>query len=135
MSRGVAKARACGGHGWHGDEIAVLLAGAVRNLYEVTRSWRRNESYRKICDNYAGRGAKAREAADNRESKTTVLQSAWWQAFESGMLQTSLFTDWRKEVGIEQVAYREVAEQCAAIAATNFEKQKFLAALDFSKAF
>ena len=37
-------------------------------------------------------------------------------------------------MGIKQVAYREVAEHCAAIAATKFEEQKFLAALDFSKA-
>ena len=46
------------------------------------------------------------------------LQSAWWRAFESGMLQTSVFKDWRKEVGIKQVAYREAMEHCAAIAAT-----------------
>ena len=32
-------------------------------------------------------------------------------------------------MGIKQVAYREAAEHCAAIAATNFEEQKFLAAL------
>ena len=51
------------------------------------------------------------------------------------MLQTSFFKDWRKEVGTKQVAYREAAEHCAAIAAMNFEEQKFLAALDFSKAF
>ena len=43
LSREVAKARgACGGDGWHGDEIAVLPTGAVRIFYEVSRSWRRN---------------------------------------------------------------------------------------------
>ena len=62
-------------------------------------------------------------------------QSAWWRAFESGTLETSFFKDWRNEVGIQQVAYREATEHCATIAATNSDEQKFLAALNFSKAF
>ena len=37
-------------------------------------------------------------------------------------------------MGIEQVASREAADHCAAIAATKFEEEKFLTALDFSKA-
>ena len=136
LSRGVAKARGvCGGDGRHGDEIAVLPPGTVRNFYEVSRSWRRNgvapQNMRIIVQAMMPKPGKTPTIANLRPLS---LQSAW-RAFESGMLQTSFFKDWRTEVGTKQVAYREAAEHCAAIAATNFEEQKFLAALDFSKAF
>ena len=114
----------CGGDGWHRDEIAVLPGGPVGDFYTVLRSWVRNG----VVPQNMGTCVQAmmpRKPPTIANPRLLSLQSAWWRAFESGMLQTSFSKDWRKEVGINQVAFREAVEHCAALAATNFEEQKF----------
>ena len=46
-----------------------------------------------------------------------------------------MFQEWRRNMGVEGVAYREAAERVAAKASMDFQELGFLGAMDFSKAY
>ena len=45
-----------------------------------------------------------------------------------------MFQEWRRNIGVEGVAYREAAERVAAKASMDFQELGFLGAMDYSKA-
>ena len=122
--------------GYHGKEIAAIPTEVVEIFYEVTAQWREKEEVPNIM-------RIIRQASLPKEGKPLEVPnlrpisvlSAWWRLFEGSSLQTPMFQEWRKNIGVEGVAYREAAERVAAKASMDLQELGFLGAMDYSKAY
>ena len=137
MRRAFPKARgAAGPDGYRGEEVAVLPEGLQEVFCDVCDKWIEQRTapanLRKMI-----------QASLQKPGKPAVVEnvrplavfSVFWRLFESGVLRSDAFVSWRKEVGIEEVAWKESAEEVAAAAGNCFATDGYLGALDFSKAY
>ena len=122
--------------GWTGSELSALPEDVWGIFADVVMEWLRFRQVpammRNIRQVSLPKPGKSREVKNLRP--ISVL-SVWWRAFEGGQLRTPSFTGWRQSFGGHNVAYRESAEEMAAMAGIAYEQGGVLAALDFSKAY
>ena len=65
------------------------------------------------------------------------IQTVWWRLFESALIQSNSFRNWRENIGVGHlVAHREAAEQIAAPGAAEWRNADagFLGTMDPSEA-
>ena len=131
------KARgAAGTDGWHGDELAVLPEGLARSFYRITRKWRQRREAPPMM-HYIIQAAlqKPKKSAEVANLRPLSIFNTFWRVFEASTLNTKAFKEWRKKVGLPNVAHKESAEEVAALVATLYALLRFLGALDYSKAY
>ena len=137
MIKAFKKARgACGVDGFAGEEIANLPEGVAAKFYEVTKKWRKNRRTPAIMK-YILQCALPKPGKEAKVENLRLLSIflAFWRTFEASSLKTKSFEEWKTAVGMKDVAWKESAEEMAAVIATVFDEYGFLGALDYSKAY
>ena len=127
---------AAGPDGYHGDEVSVLPEPLQEIFHDITGKWLEQrvapEDLRHMIQASLQKPGKPAVVENVRP---LAIFSVFWRLFESGLLRTEAFNKWRQTVGIPEVAWKEAAEEVAAGVGNCYALQKFLAALDFSKAY
>ena len=137
MRKAMAKARGAGGtDGYHGDEIACLPIKVADRFYQVSKRWRRTgqvpEGMKEIVQ---ASMQKPKKPAAIQNLRPLSIFSCWWRTFEASTMKTKWYAQWKEVIGLDDVAYKESAEEVAANVIMLFRNQGYLAALDYSKAY
>ena len=136
-NKAFAKARgAAGVDGYLGEEVECLPQGCRDIFIKITRKWIKSEKApEKLRLLIQASLQKPGKAAEVENIRPIAVFSIFWRIFESGLLLSDDFVRWRTLVGIPEVAWKESAEQVAAMVMNKFAEDEFLGALDFSKAY
>ena len=137
MRKAMAKARGAGGtDGYHGEEIACLPTRVADRFYKVSRRWRKTGQVPKgMKEIVQASMQKPNKPAAIQNLRPLSIFSCWWRTFEASTMKTKWYMQWREAIGLQDVAYKESAEEVAANVITMFRNQGYLAALDYSKAY
>jgi hypothetical protein len=131
------KARGAGSaDGWLGSEIKALPSEMIRRFYRITKRWRSTKKVphmmKVIRQSSMLKPGKEPKIANLRPLS---ILSVFWRAFESSLTATKAFAELKRVLAHFEVAFKESAEETAAIIMTLYVEMHNLAALDYSRAF
>ena len=107
-------ARAAGsGHGFSGGELKALPSGVNQTLRKDRRTVAGDgERHRRSVILETTQLAEARESIHGEECGSIFGSNVWWRLFQSAVIQSSSFRNWRGNIGVGHlVTHRDAAGQ------------------------